>query len=287
MAEPQKIDASLGIDAILEHGFSLLEKHQWVRAKRYFEKATEIAPENAYSYLGCLLVTLKLPNIDSLQSVSRNLMGSSNFQKAMRFADAELREKLDSYHILAMNNLKDIEYQKATSILKNARNKYHYQEIIDLLTPISDWKDSQTIIDTCKKKIEGEAKNNKIFWAIFISAFVLCSVATLLYSITVFLTFLITSFFLIAIPTLVVFLLPKNVFPDNKERLSFIKKFKKYIVIAAVCIFAFANILPFISSTSEADDGKCGVCDGSGYVADDGWGLETCPYCHGTGVPPI
>ena len=97
VANIQEIDVSIGIDAILKNGFAWLEKHQWTKAKRHFDAAAEMAPENPYVYLGKLLITLKLPDIESLPYAPSSFAGSPNFKKALKYADDDLKQKLENY----------------------------------------------------------------------------------------------------------------------------------------------------------------------------------------------
>ena len=152
MGTSQEIDVSVGIDVILEHGFLLLEDHQWAKAKRYFDKAIELAPKNAYSYLGRLLVTLKLPTIDALQNASRSFTGSDNFQKAMHFADAELQKKLNNYQTIVAYNLKEQGYQKACRIIETADSTEKLDEAITLLSKLEGYKDTDALITDTKIK---------------------------------------------------------------------------------------------------------------------------------------
>ena len=62
------------------------------------------------------------------------------------------------------------------------------------------------------------------------------------------------------------------------------------IVFAIVLICAcLALIFAWRTLVSEFDDDKdkCQVCDGSGYVPNEGFGFSKCPNCKGAGIPPL
>ena len=42
-----------------------------------------------------------------------------------------------------------------------------------------------------------------------------------------------------------------------------------------------------ISGGDNSNNDKCGVCDGSGMVPNEEFGFSKCPYCKGTGIPPL
>ena len=61
--------------------------------------------------------------------------------------------------------------------------------------------------------------------------------------------------------------------------------YEKIIAIALILTLFLAWMFASSSPSDNNGDG-CGVCDGSGYVPDDGWGWEICPYCKGSGISP-
>lgn len=158
MADTQEIDISVGIDAILEKGFSLLENHQWKRARRYFEAGTQVAPKNAYSYLGILLTTLKLPDIDSLGDSPRSFAGSENYKKALLFADAKLKKKLENCTLKYQNKCEE-KYQNALDQLSQAKSKWDYSRCYNLFSELGNYKDSKEKKEYCKDKEESLASD--------------------------------------------------------------------------------------------------------------------------------
>ena len=70
---------------------------------------------------------------------------------------------------------------------------------------------------------------------------------------------------------------------DSKEDLG------KAIFIATLVGLVFGLIVGIISGVElyPSSGDACGVCGGSGLVPKDGFGYTKCPYCKGSGIPPL
>lgn len=152
----KEIDISIGIDALIENGFFYLEKHQWKRAKEYFEKAIEISPRNPYPYIGKLLVTHKLPTMDSLPECPIDFRNTNNYKTALRYADDSLKLKFDSYVAQYEKNL-DEKYQTMCSEFSIANSLEDYNRCYKAFVDFGDYKDS---IELAQKAKEFIAQHN-------------------------------------------------------------------------------------------------------------------------------
>ena len=150
MADIQKIDPRIGIDAILESGFAWLEKHQWAKAKRHFDAALEIAPENPYVYLGKLLITLKLPNIDALPYAPSSFAGSPNYKKALQYSSDDLKQKLEDYLVQYKKN--DEEYAKAFERFSKTKSTNVLKQLEETFIQLGDFKDAKQLAKSCAAK---------------------------------------------------------------------------------------------------------------------------------------
>lgn len=78
-----------GLSPILRRAFILIEDENWAKADDYLERILDEEPENAYAYLGKLLIEKNCSTMDKL-FVSRNDISSScNYVKALRYAEDE------------------------------------------------------------------------------------------------------------------------------------------------------------------------------------------------------
>lgn len=81
----------------LKRAFLFLEDGEWDRAWLYAESALDYDPENATAYLAELLVVLQLRSPEELGSCKADLSRQRLFNRALKFADGDLRQQLDAY----------------------------------------------------------------------------------------------------------------------------------------------------------------------------------------------
>ena len=90
------------MESYLKRAFIFLEDGDWDSANEYCEKVLDIDPENARAYLAKLMVQLEVRHQEDLQYEGDALVDSSNYQKAVRYADSALRQQLESYVAAAL-----------------------------------------------------------------------------------------------------------------------------------------------------------------------------------------
>ena len=130
---------------LLKRAFMFLEDQEWQRAEEYCEKVLDIEPENAEAYLGLLLVTLKISDECELKNATVTFEDQKFYQKALRFADSELKLKLENY------NVENI-YCNARRHLDKATGCKDCFAARDLLKKISDKKDVEQDLVECDEK---------------------------------------------------------------------------------------------------------------------------------------
>ncbi|MCL1941555.1 MAG: DUF6273 domain-containing protein, partial [Synergistaceae bacterium] len=92
-------------ESLMKRGWLFLEDSEWVQADEYFDKVLDIDPEHAPAYIGKLCAALK---INKESELADNFFDKNNkdYQKALRFADANYRAKLEGYAKAAEGKLK-------------------------------------------------------------------------------------------------------------------------------------------------------------------------------------
>ena len=83
------------VRALIERAFLFLEDEEWESADEYCEKILDLEPQNAMAYLGKLCVELEICGIDGLSYEDDDFEDYLNFKKAVRFADDELKARID------------------------------------------------------------------------------------------------------------------------------------------------------------------------------------------------
>jgi hypothetical protein len=94
------------VESLVKRGYLFLEDSDWNKADEYFDRALDASPEYASAYIGKLCAELGLCREETLgdynelrrnKKFNKTLGEYGHFQKALRFADANYREKLNAY----------------------------------------------------------------------------------------------------------------------------------------------------------------------------------------------
>ena len=85
------------VESLTKRGFLTLEDSEWEQAKAFFNKALDINPEYAPAHAGLLCVELKLTSEEALAKCRKPFDNISSYVRALRFADAAYKVKLEGY----------------------------------------------------------------------------------------------------------------------------------------------------------------------------------------------
>lgn len=97
-----------GSDALLRRGMLLVEYADFLAAIEVFDEALKLAPENAHIYVGRLLAEVQLEKESWLGNHNIDLNQYPSYQKALRFADSELKQRLELYNVQVQERLAEI-----------------------------------------------------------------------------------------------------------------------------------------------------------------------------------
>lgn len=89
--------SGLNAEAMLKRGILYMEDGEWSLAEEYYNKALDANPEFAPAYVAKLCLDMEVPYKEDLVKCNRSFKHNSNFDKAVRFADAKLRAELNGY----------------------------------------------------------------------------------------------------------------------------------------------------------------------------------------------
>ena len=84
-------------NSLLKRAYIFLEDEEWESADEYFEKVLDADPENAYAYLGKLLVDLKVKSKEALYGCTTDFIENKFYQKVMRYGDESLKAEISGY----------------------------------------------------------------------------------------------------------------------------------------------------------------------------------------------
>ena len=84
-------------ESMMKRGLMYLEDSEWDQAKAYFNMILNTNPEYAPAYIGDLCAEFKLQKEEKLGEQKNPISEHKNFKKALRFADASYKAKLEGY----------------------------------------------------------------------------------------------------------------------------------------------------------------------------------------------
>lgn len=134
--------------SLYDRGMLFLEDGDWVKATTYFEKSLDTNPYHALSYVGLMLSQRHLKNAEDLSKSSALFDNDPNYQKALRYADDDLKKQL----LGISNQLKERKYVTAIQN-KNTNTIVSLQQAIAQFTKISSYKDSMQQAQECQRII--------------------------------------------------------------------------------------------------------------------------------------
>ena len=81
--------AEKGLPPLLRRAFLLIEDEDWEKADGYLERILDDEPENAFAYLGKLMIEKRVNELEKLSSAADQIAASGNYKKAVRYATDE------------------------------------------------------------------------------------------------------------------------------------------------------------------------------------------------------
>ena len=127
---PVEVKGSVTLENLLIRGNDALADGIWDRADEFFEKALDINPSNAQAYLGQMMAQLHVRKHEDLKDCAEPFDCSFYYKKVMQFADAPLRNALDSY-LSAINRRKE-DIQIAELAQRQAEAAKHFAQFAEI-----------------------------------------------------------------------------------------------------------------------------------------------------------
>ncbi len=108
-------------EIILKRAFMLLEDAEWQKADELLEQVLNHEPENASAYVGKLMIDVKVNKEENLGKRAVDFSENPNYQKAIRFADNELKKELEGYCNFASDKYNKIQTEQAAKTRAKAQ----------------------------------------------------------------------------------------------------------------------------------------------------------------------
>ena len=150
---------------LLRRAFLFLEDGDWASADEYCERVLDLEPENAEAYLGKLMAELRCSRREALRACQAPFDGSDNYQKALRFGGAALKEELSD----AAKTVREREaqrrlqarYEAAARRLQEPCTPEAYREAAAAFAHISGYRDADARAQDCLRRVEELEKETK------------------------------------------------------------------------------------------------------------------------------
>ena len=159
----QQSSGNTTVESLLKRAFMFLEDGEWERADDFCEQVLNIDPECADAYLGKLMADLKVKKQDSLKNQAKPFDNRNNYQKAVRFADDNLKAKLkaDIDYISERNENARLEeiYNSGYAIYNSDTTESEYKRASSIFAQIHQYKDAKKLSKECLDKAETARKD--------------------------------------------------------------------------------------------------------------------------------
>ena len=143
---------------LLKRAFMFLEDGEFERADDFCEQVLNQEPENAMAYLGKLLAELQVNEQELLKNKALPFDGSNNYQKALRFADENLKTELIGYidYINDRNENARLDsiYKTAKTSMSFATTEIEYKKAAQMFESVSQYLDSADLAQECYDNAE-------------------------------------------------------------------------------------------------------------------------------------
>ncbi len=159
---------------LLRRAILYLESGDWGKADDYCERCLDEEPENAYAYVIKIMARVKVTKEEDLALANASYREWFSFKNAYRFADDQLKARLDDYIFCVEKRIADREAATLASIEEKEKSeekkrceqvynsaksqemtgtKYYINSAIELYKSIPGYKDSDERILMCYKSL--------------------------------------------------------------------------------------------------------------------------------------
>lgn len=141
-----------GVEATIDRAILLIEDGENEKADELLEQALNVAPKHPMIYVGKLMLETGVRKQDELASLDDSFENSPHYEKAIRFANPQLKAALESYiATIKANNVKAT-YDEAVAKMKGGISEEDFLYAKDLFDSISNYADAKELSATCTEK---------------------------------------------------------------------------------------------------------------------------------------
>ncbi|MBO5040906.1 MAG: TIR domain-containing protein [Clostridia bacterium] len=160
VAEKRESTANGGnsIEATIDYALLLIEDGNTQKAQQLLEQVVCIAPKHPMIYVAKLLIERGVRKQEDLARLDDSFDNSPNYEKAVRFANPQLRATLEGYaEAVNKNGVKSV-YDQAVAKMNTGTTAKDFAAAKKLFDSISDFKDAGQLSLLCSDKAEAAKK---------------------------------------------------------------------------------------------------------------------------------
>ena len=150
------------VEATIDYALLLIEDGNVGKASQLLEHAVSVAPKHPMIYVGKLLIECGVKKQDDLAHLEADFEDSANYQRAVRFANPQLKEILEGYADAVRNNNVKAIYNQALEKMNNGTSCEDFAIAKQLFDTIPQYADSKQLSILCTEK-EETAKKEAIY----------------------------------------------------------------------------------------------------------------------------
>ena len=154
---------AVDIPPLLKRISLFLEDKNWKEAAQYCERVLDREPENAQVYLFELMAELEVSTVDELSACSEPFDERSNYKKAVRFGDEEMRAMLTDCTAQIYERNHSRSYRAAQAAMDAAKNEADFEAAAARFDALSDYRDSEEQKRQCLLRAEAIRKDRIYF----------------------------------------------------------------------------------------------------------------------------
>lgn len=149
-----KVRGKSPADSFVDRAFLYIEDGDNEKAEELLNHAIEVEPKHPGIYVAKLLIELGLKKQTELGNLQVSFAESQNYERAVRFADSELKSELQGYLAAVKSNMVKAVYQEAIEMINSAKSEKAFLEAKEKLLTIAEYVDVSKYTTICDERAE-------------------------------------------------------------------------------------------------------------------------------------
>ena len=140
------------VESNIDYAILLIEDGEIEKAQKILEQTVAVAPKHPMIYLGRLLIECGVRKQEDLANLEKSFENSSNYQKAVRFANPQLKSELESYLESIKNNKVVSAFNQAVEKMNAAVSEEDFLAAKKIFESVLHYSDAAALASVCGEK---------------------------------------------------------------------------------------------------------------------------------------